>query len=181
MSEALQYAARHRYARTTARKARLVADLIRGKSVNRALELLRFSPKRASTYYEKLVRSAVANASQDEEVRVNRLVISEAKADDGPLVQGRLRFRPGPQGRAMPIRKRTAHLTVQVSELDGDEDGAPKRKKRAQAKSGSDAKGAAGAASAEAEADAPNTKAKAAKKKSSKAAPTTKKPAKPKA
>lgn len=111
-----QYAARHRYARTTARKARLVADMIRGKSVNRALELLQFSPKRASTYYEQLVRSAMANASQDENVNVNRLRISECKADDGPLVQGRLRYRPGPQGRSMPIRKRTAHLTVQVSE-----------------------------------------------------------------
>ena len=99
-----QYAARHRFARTTARKARLVADLIRGKSVNRALELLKFSPKRASTYYEQLVRSAMANASQDEAVNVNRLMISECKADDGPLVQGRLRFRPGPQGRAMPIK-----------------------------------------------------------------------------
>ena len=113
---AVQYAARHRYARTTARKARLVADLIRGKSVNRALELLQFSPKRASTYYEQLVRSAMANASQDENVNVNRLLISECKADDGPLVQGRMRYRPGPQGRSMPIRKRTAHLTVKVAE-----------------------------------------------------------------
>ena len=99
MSETTQYAARHRYARTTARKARLVADMIRGKSVNSALELLRFSPKRASTYYEQLVRSAMANAAQDENVNVNRLVISDCRADDGPLVQGRLRYRPGPQGR----------------------------------------------------------------------------------
>jgi large subunit ribosomal protein L22 len=90
--------------------------MIRGKTVNRALELLQFSPKRASTYYEKLVRSAMANASQDENVNVNRLRISECKADDGPLVQGRLRYRPGPQGRSMPIRKRTAHLTVKVAE-----------------------------------------------------------------
>lgn len=129
MSETTQYAARHRFARTTARKARLVADLIRGKSVNRALELLKFSPKRASTYYEQLVRSAMANASQDEDVNVNRLMISECKADDGPLVQGRLRFRPGPQGRAMPIRKRTAHLTVKVSEAaELAEEPAPRKK-----------------------------------------------------
>jgi large subunit ribosomal protein L22 len=117
MSEITQYAARHRYARTTARKARLVADMIRGRSVNSALELLQFSPKRASTYYEQLVRSAMANAAQDENVNVNRLVVSDCRADDGPLVQGRLRYRPGPQGRSMPIRKRTAHLTVQVAEL----------------------------------------------------------------
>jgi large subunit ribosomal protein L22 len=135
MSESTtQYAARHRYARTTARKARLVADMIRGKSVNRALELLQFSPKRASTYYEQLVRSAMANASQDENVNVNRLLVSECKADDGPLVQGRLRYRPGPQGRSMPIRKRTAHLTVKVSEAvevaDAPES-KPKKKTRA--------------------------------------------------
>ena len=133
MSETIQYAARHRYARTTARKARLVADLIRGRSVNSALELLHFSPKRASTYYEQLVRSAMANAAQDENVNVNRLVISECKADDGPLVQGRLRYRPGPQGRSMPIRKRTAHLTVGVSEVAqaAGEPKAPAKKKRA--------------------------------------------------
>lgn len=131
MSETTQYAARHRYARTTARKARLVADMIRGKSVNSALELLRFSPKRASTYYEQLVRSAMANAAQDENVNVNRLVISDCRADDGPLVQGRLRYRPGPQGRSMPIRKRTAHLTVQVVErAEAPAEGA-KRAKRA--------------------------------------------------
>src|SRR5688572_30354468 len=132
MSETIQYAARHRYARTTARKARLVADMIRGKTVNRALELLQFSPKRASTYYEQLVRSAMANASQDENVNVNRLRISECKADDGPLVQGRLRYRPGPQGRSMPIRKRTAHLTVKVAEeTPSPEAEAPAKKKRA--------------------------------------------------
>jgi large subunit ribosomal protein L22 len=130
----IEYAARHRYARTTARKARLVADMIRGKSVNRALELLQFSPKRASTYYEQLVRSAMANASQDENVNVNRLRISECKADDGPLVQGRLRYRPGPQGRSMPIRKRTAHLTVKVAEeAEAPETEAKPAKKKARA------------------------------------------------
>ncbi len=137
MSETIQYAARHRYARTTARKARLVADLIRGRTVNSALEILQFSPKRASTYYAQLVRSAMANASQDEAVNVNRLVISECKADDGPLVQGRLRFRPGPQGRSMPIRKRTAHLTVGVSEQEqAAEKQKPAKKKRAAAPAG---------------------------------------------
>jgi len=132
MNDTIQYAARHQYARTTARKARLVADMIRGKTVNRALELLQFSPKRASTYYVALVRSAMANAAQDENVNVNRLMVSECKADDGPLVQGRLRYRPGPQGRSMPIRKRTAHLTVKVSESAlADADEKPARKKRA--------------------------------------------------
>ena len=74
----------------------------------------------------------MANAAQDENVNVNRLVISECKADDGPLVQGRLRFRPGPQGRSMPIRKRTAHLTVAVAEeAQAIEEAKPAKKKRA--------------------------------------------------
>ena len=115
-AELVEFTARHRYARTTARKARLVADLIRGQSVNRALELLSFPPKRASTYYTKLVRSAMASATQNDDVNVNRLVISDCRADDGPLLNNRLRFRPGPQGRAMPIRKRTSHLTVKLRE-----------------------------------------------------------------
>ena len=116
MSTTQQYIARHRYARITARKARLVADLIRGKSVNRALELLEFAPQRAASFYSKLVRSAMANASQTESVDVNRLLVSDCRADDGPLLNNRMRYRPGPQGRAMPFRKRTSHLTVGVAE-----------------------------------------------------------------
>jgi len=110
------FTARHRFARLTARKARLAADLIRGLDVNRALEVLQFSPRRASVFYLKVLKSAVANASQDENVDVNKLFVSECRADDGPLQQHRLRWRPGPQGRAMPVRKRTSHLTVVVAE-----------------------------------------------------------------
>ena len=116
MSATQQFDARLRYARITARKARLVADLIRGQSVNRALELLSFAPQRAAWFYTELVKSAVANAGHDERVNVNKLVVSECRADDGPLLNNRMRYRPGPQGRAMPIRKRTAHLTVGVRE-----------------------------------------------------------------
>jgi large subunit ribosomal protein L22 len=110
------FTARHRYARMAARKARLVADLIRGLSVNRALEELEFSPRRAAAYYLKVLRSAIANASQDASVDVNRLVVTDCRADDGPLLNDRMRWRPGPQGRAMPFRKRTSHLTVVVRE-----------------------------------------------------------------
>jgi large subunit ribosomal protein L22 len=84
--------------------------------VNEALELLQFSPRRASAFYVKVLKSAVANASQSEDVDVNKLVVTDARADDGPLLQHRLRWRPGPQGRAMPVRKRTSHLTVVVAE-----------------------------------------------------------------
>lgn len=111
-----EFVAKHRFARLTARKARLIADLIRGRSVNEALELLQFAPQRGAGFYLKVLKSAVANASLDENINVNRLVISECKADDGPLLNNRLRFRPGPQGRALPFAKRLSHLTVRVRE-----------------------------------------------------------------
>lgn len=125
MSPVKEFTARHRFAHITARKARYVADLIRGRGVNEALELLQFTPNRGATFYGKVLRSAIANASQDEDVNINRLVISKCTADDGPLLQGRMRYRPGPQGRAMPFSKRLSHLTVKVSELE--DAGAPKR------------------------------------------------------
>ena len=116
-----EFVARHRYARLTARKARLIADLIRGASVNQALEQLEFSPRRAAAFYLKVLRSAIANASQDASIDVNRLVVSDSRADDGPLLNNRMRWRPGPQGRAMPFKKMTSHLTVKVREA-GDEE-----------------------------------------------------------
>ena len=114
--DAARFRAVHRYARITARKARLVADAIRGQRVNAALELLEFAPQRAAYFYRKALKSAVANAAQSDAVNLNRLVVTEVRADDGPLVNNRLRWRPGPQGRAMPFRKRTSHLTVVVAE-----------------------------------------------------------------
>ena len=110
------FTAKHRYARITARKARLIADMIRGRSANEALELLEFSPQRAATFYKKVLSSAVANAAQDESVNINRLYIADCRADDGPMLNNRLRWRPGPQGRAMPYAKKTSHLTVAVAE-----------------------------------------------------------------
>ena len=109
-------AATAKYVRTSAQKAGLVMDLIRGKDVNQAMELLQFSPRRASAFYLRVLKSAVANASQDEDVNVNRLFVSDIRADDGPLLNNRLRWRPGPMGRAMPYKKRTSHLTVVVRE-----------------------------------------------------------------
>jgi len=154
-----EYTARHRFARITARKARLVADAIRGKSVNVALETLEFTPKRAASFYKKLVRSAMANASQDERVNVNRLVITDARADDGPMLQSRMRFRPGPQGRAMPFKKLTSHLTIRVREDEAEPDaekGRARGKKKARGKPGMAPAGAAsGAAPVETQAAEP--------------------------
>lgn len=110
------YRAVHRYATCTARKARLIADEIRGMQVNEALDVLEFATQRAAAMYRKVLQSAVANAAQSGQVNVNRLFICEIKADGGPLLNNRMRWRPGPQGRAMPFRKRTSHLTVVVRE-----------------------------------------------------------------
>jgi len=128
-----EFVARHRFARITARKARRIADLIRGRSVNQALELLQFAPQRGAAFYLKVVRSAVANASLDENVNVNRLYVSECRADDGPLLNDRMRFRPGPQGRAMPFSKRLSHLTVKVREVaeEAPAESAPEKKAKA--------------------------------------------------
>lgn len=141
-----EFVAKHRFARITARKARYVADLIRGRSVNEALELLEFSPQRGAAFYLKVVRSAVANASLDENVNINRLVISECRADDGPLLNGRLRFRPGPQGRAMPFQKRLSHLTVKVREEAEEAEGPTES--RGKGKGGKAAKSAGAAETA---------------------------------
>lgn len=126
-----EFTARHRFARITARKARLIANLIRGRTVNQALDLLRFAPQRGATFYLKVVQSAVANASLDENVNINRLYVHECRADDGPLLNDRMRFRPGPQGRAMPFAKRLSHLTVKVRELEeAPAEEKPKKAKR---------------------------------------------------
>ena len=117
MSTTAEFTAKHRYARITQRKARFVADMIRGRGANEALEILEFSPRRAAAFYLKVLRSAIANASQNEDVNLNRLYVSDCRADDGPMLNNRLRFRPGPQGRAMPFAKKTSHLTVKVKEV----------------------------------------------------------------
>lgn len=118
--DAPQFRAVHRYARLTARKARLVADAIRNVPVNEALEILEYAPHRAAAFYKRVLTSAVANAAYSEKVNVNRLYVCDVRADDGPLLNNRMRFRPGPQGRAMPFRKRTSHLTVVVREMPAD-------------------------------------------------------------
>ncbi len=110
------FVARHRYARISSRKARLVADSIRGRAVNDALEILELLPQRGAAFFKKVLLSAIANASQDESVDVNDLFVSDCRADDGPMLNNRLRYRPGPQGRAMPYAKKTSHLTVIVAQ-----------------------------------------------------------------
>ena len=104
-----------RYVRTSAQKAKLVVDLIRGKDVNSALATLRFTRKGVAKDVEKVLRSAIANAQQKEGAgeEVERLYVRECYADQGPTMK---RIRAAPMGRAFRILKRTAHLTVIVEE-----------------------------------------------------------------
>lgn len=118
----MEYSAIHRFARISPYKVRRVMDLVRGKQVNEALEILRFSPKRAAVMIDKVVKSAIANASQNVEVDINRLMVIEARVDGGPLAQGRLRWRPGPRGMANPIRKRTSHILIKLKEMGKSEE-----------------------------------------------------------
>lgn len=106
----------HRGARMGAYKARLVLALIRGRSVNAALDELRHDRHRAAKAIYKVLASAVANALQNPAVRANRLVVSRTFAQDGPLLPGGMRVRPGPQGRAMPIKRRTCHIHIHVAD-----------------------------------------------------------------
>jgi large subunit ribosomal protein L22 len=97
-------------------KARPVVDLVRGKNVNEALKLLEFQPRRASPLVRRVIQSALANASQDLEVKLNRLVVADCRVDGGPLLGGRPRFMARAMGRAFPIRKRTCHILVTLAE-----------------------------------------------------------------
>src|SRR5689334_20650911 len=103
-----------RYVRTSAQKAGLVLDLIRGKDVNRALATLKFTRKSVADDISKLLRSAIANAQQKDGFSgdVDRLFVSACYANQGPSQK---RVRPAPMGRAYRVLKRTAHLTVKVS------------------------------------------------------------------
>ncbi len=107
-----EWKAVYRFARTSSRKARLVADLIRRRGVNEALDVLRFTEKKASAIIDKVLRSAMANANE-QEADLRRLYVKEARVDDGPFFK---RFRPKDRGRAHAILKRTSHITVVVAE-----------------------------------------------------------------
>ena len=95
----MPWKASHRFARTSARKARLVADMIRGRDVQEAMDILKFSPHRAAVIISKVLTSAVANANEDE-ADVENLTVAEARVDEGPTMK---RFRPKDRGRAHPI------------------------------------------------------------------------------
>lgn len=105
----------YRYIGSSPRKMRLVIDLIRGLSVDKALEILHFQPKHASKDAEKVLRSAVANfVNKDETQRVepSELFVKEVYVNQGPTAK---RIQPAPMGRAYRVRKRSCHLTIVVA------------------------------------------------------------------
>lgn len=121
MTEVAEARARAKYIRTSAQKAKLVLDTIRGKSAGEALATLKFSKKGVAHAVEKTLRSAIANAvhaaDRDGKRRLDEddLYVKSCYADRGPIAK---RVRPAPMGRAYRIQKRTAHLTVCVAERE---------------------------------------------------------------
>jgi len=103
---------------TSPRKMRLMADLIRGQKAERALQILKFSPKEAARRLEKLLLSAIANwqaKNEDASIEEADLFIKEIRVDGGTMLK---RLRPAPQGRAHRIRKRSNHVTVVIGSLN---------------------------------------------------------------
>ena len=106
-----------KFIRISPRKLRYVADIIRSKRVDDAVDILTFTPKKAALIIRKAVQSAAANATENHKMKEDELVVEKVFIDEGPALK---RFRPRARGRAAKIKKRTSHLTVIVS--DGREE-----------------------------------------------------------
>lgn len=107
------FTAKLRNYRVSPRKARLVVDLVRGKHVQTALDILKVTNKKTAPTLSKILSSALANVMSGSTVDVERLVISDAFVDEGPTMK---RFIPRARGRASPIRKRMSHITIKLEE-----------------------------------------------------------------
>ncbi len=101
------------YARVGCQKARLVADLVRGKDVNEAVKTLTFLNKKSATMIKKLIESAVANADYKKTMDIDKLYVKTITVDGGPVLK---RFMPRAQGRAFGLRKKTSHINVILEE-----------------------------------------------------------------
>ena len=109
----MAYTAKHRFARIAPRKARLIMDLVRGRDVDDAISMLKFAKQRASGMVEKVIRSAVANANEQEVPQRETLYVAKAWVDPGPIIK---RFQPKDRGKAYSIHKRTSHLVVELDQ-----------------------------------------------------------------
>jgi large subunit ribosomal protein L22 len=113
-NKVLEATATLRFARISARKVKIVADLIRGKKADEALAIIKFTPKASSEILEKLLKSAIANAENNHGMNRGNLVVSEIYANQGPTMK---RIRPAAKGSAVRIRKRTSHITIKLREI----------------------------------------------------------------
>jgi len=114
----MEVTAKLRYLRGSAQKVRLVADLIRGKGVQDAVNLLEVTNKAAAKHVQKCLKSAIANAEdRDDHVDVDRLYVKEIFVDGGPMFK---RIRPAPMGRAFRVLKRQSHITIKLDTRKGD-------------------------------------------------------------
>ena len=104
-----------KFARISARKVKIVADLIRGKNVDEALAIMKFTPKASSEVLEKLLKSAIANAENNHDMKHENLYVAEIFANQGPTLK---RIRPAAKGSAVRIRKRTSHITIVLKEKE---------------------------------------------------------------
>ncbi|HXK00326.1 MAG TPA: 50S ribosomal protein L22 [Buchnera sp. (in: enterobacteria)] len=109
----MEVLAQYRQARSSAQKIRLIADLIRGKKVQIALEILIYSNKKASHLVKKVLESAIANAEHNDGADIDNLIIKKIFVNEGPTMK---RMMPRAKGRADRILKRTSHITVVVSD-----------------------------------------------------------------
>lgn len=123
-TETTQVRATAKFVRVSPRKARLVADLVRGKSVQQAREILAFATRDAAVPVRKVLESAAANADHNHGMRSDELVLAHVTVDPGPTIK---RFRPRAMGRATPILKRTSHITIGLAPAP---DGPRRRKGR---------------------------------------------------
>ncbi len=113
----MEVMAKLRFLRATPRKVRLVADLIRGKDVQEAVNILHLTNKNAAKPLEKLLKSAIANAeNRDEPMDVDRMYVSQVMVDGGPTAK---RFRPAPMGRGFRVLKRSSHVTIKLDTRKG--------------------------------------------------------------
>ena len=104
-----------RFARISARKAKIVLDLIKGKKIDEALAILKYTNKAASPIISKILKSAIANATNNHSMNESKLVVAEAVANQGPTMK---RISPRAQGRAYRIRKRTSHIKIVLKEVE---------------------------------------------------------------
>ena len=117
MEETLVKEAREtlKFARISSRKVKIVADLIRGKDIDEALAIMKFTPKASSEVLEKLLKSAIANAENNHDMKHENLYVAEIFANQGPTLK---RIRPAAKGSAVRIRKRTSHITIVLKEKE---------------------------------------------------------------